>query len=63
MKINMITALIMVCLPLSLFAVTITSTTPGAMNKNIYIDAVLADNVSKSIISEKGETSRFRVEH
>ena len=62
MKINMITALIMVCLPLSLFAVTITSTTPGAMNKNIYIDAVLADNVSKSIISEKGETSRFRVE-
>jgi len=63
MKTNMITALILVCLPLSLSAVTITSTTPDTMKKNIYIDAVLADNVSKSIISEKGETSRFRVEH
>ena len=62
MKTNMIMALILVCFPLSLIAVTSTPTTPGAMKKNIYIDTALAENVSKSIISEKGETSRFRVE-
>ena len=62
MKTNMIMALILVYLPLSLFAVTTTSMTPGTMKKNIYIDAVLAENVAKSIISEKGETSHFRVE-
>jgi len=62
MKINMITALILACFPLSLFAVNTTSTTYGTMKKNIYIDAVLAENVAKSIIIEKGESSRFRVE-
>jgi len=62
MNINKITVLIMTCIPLSLFAVTTTSTTPGTMKKNIYIDAEVAEKVAKSIIIEKGEPSRFRVE-
>ena len=32
------------------------------MNKNIYIDASLAENVAKSIVGELGESSRFRAE-
>lgn len=62
MKTNMITALILLCFPLSLFAISSNSTTPETMKKNIYIDAALADNVAKSILAEVGESSRFRVE-
>ena len=62
MKTNMISLLIMIFVPLSLFATTNNSTSTGTMKKNIYIDAVTAENVVKSIIGEVGETSRFRVE-
>ena len=62
MKTNMITVLMLICIPLSLFAVKPTDNTSGTMKKNIYIDAVLAENVAKSIIGEVGEKSRFRVE-
>jgi len=62
MKTNMITVLMLICIPLSLFAVKPNDNTSGTMKKNIYIDAVLAENVAKSIIGEVGEKSRFRVE-
>lgn len=58
----MITALILVCFPLTLLAGRNNDKTPGTMKKNIYIDAIFAENVANSIISEKSETSRFRVE-
>jgi len=62
MKIKVITALVLVFSRLTLFAVPTNENTTGAMNKNIYIEAAQAENVAKSIISEKGESSRFRVE-
>jgi len=62
MKIKLISALIMVCFPLSFFATTNNPTTSGNMKKNIYIDTVLAGNVAKYIVGEAGETSNFRVE-
>lgn len=61
MKANMISVLIMVFIPLSLFALKINENAPETMKKNIYIEAAWADNVAKSIIAEVGETSRFRV--
>lgn len=62
MKTNMITVLMLVCFQLSLFAVTTNSNTSKTMKKNIYIDEIFAENVSKSIIGDEGEASRFRVE-
>jgi len=62
MKTKLITLLYILCFSLSLFAVTTGSTTSNSMKKNIYIDAIIADNLAKSIIAEVGESSRFRVE-
>jgi len=62
MKTNLISVLIVVFFPLSLFAVNNNSKSTETMKKNIYIDATTAENVVKSIIGEVGETSRFRVE-
>jgi len=62
MKTNLITALILLCFPLSLFAVRNNENTPQTMKKNIYIEATFAENVAKSIVSEVGESSRFRAE-
>jgi hypothetical protein len=62
MKTSIITLLLLVSLPLSLFAVSPNSITPETMRKNIYIDATLANNVAKSILAEVGEQSHFRVE-
>lgn len=62
MKTNLITALILVCFQLSLFAVNINSTTPGNMKRNMYIDTALAENVVTTITNDVGESSRFRVE-
>jgi len=62
MKTKLIMALVLVSIPLSLFAVTIHENTPGTMNTNNYIDAAHAESATKSIITEVGEASRFRVE-
>jgi len=62
MRTKLIPALILVYFPLSLLAVTTNLTTSGTIKKNIYIDAVLAENVAKTIIGDVNESSRFRVE-
>ena len=62
MKSNLITALMLVCFQLSLFAVQPNSTTPVTMKKNVYIDTALAENVAATIVGDAGESSRFRVE-
>ena len=62
MKIRLIKLLILSSLAFNLFAATANTTTTETMKKNIYIDAALAENVAKSIITQAGEPSRFRVE-
>ncbi|MEI6556058.1 MAG: hypothetical protein WCL70_10740 [Paludibacter sp.] len=62
MKIRLIKLLILASLAFNLFAATANTTTTETMKKNIYIDAALAENVAKSIITQAGEPSRFRVE-
>lgn len=62
MKTKMITVLIMMALSLSLFAISKNENTQLTVNKNIYIETALAEQVTKSIISVAGENSRFRVE-
>ncbi len=62
MKTNKIKVLILLCLPLSLFAIQPNSINAETTKKNIYIEKSLANNVAQSIVSEVGETSRFRVD-
>ncbi|MDD4969656.1 MAG: hypothetical protein PHT07_09535 [Paludibacter sp.] len=62
MKTKLISALILICFSLSLYAVQNKENTPGTMKKNIYIESTLAESVAKSIIGTVGEKSRFRVE-
>ncbi len=62
MKTKLITALMLISLSSSLFAITPNSNNSATMKKNIYIDANLAQNVIKSIVGKHGEASNFRAE-
>jgi len=62
MKTKFITTLMMFILPLSLFAISKTENTQLFDTKNVYIETTTIEQVTKSIISNVGENSRFRVE-